>query len=274
MFSTQHTRARHKMDQTTLNNHYKNLAGKYDESYSKTTAAGESKTKYSFGGEDGARCIIELLDVREDDLMVDLGAGTCATAGMVARIAGLKHPVLCADPVQEMLNVAKKKKIANIETLCATAEEFAKKDMKYDKMLIKGAVHHFPVDKMKEIFSGIETQLNAKGVILIDKIGSNRTGGMPFFKKGIEFQRNMQEGLTKILEKILEDLGFKIDKKIINDEMKITKEEAIKYIKNKSISLISALSEEEIEEGIAEVEREYGDVISFRMTREMIIARK
>ena len=79
---------------------------------------------------------------------MDLGAGTCLTRGMFAKIAGLKHPVLCADPVQEMLDVAEKNNIPNIETLCATAKEFAKKDIKYEKMLIKGAVHHFPVDKM------------------------------------------------------------------------------------------------------------------------------
>ena len=69
--------------------------------------------------------------------MVDLGAGTCSTARMIARIAGLKHPVLCADHVQEMLDVAKKNKIPYIETLCATAEEFAKKNINYDKIFIK-----------------------------------------------------------------------------------------------------------------------------------------
>ena len=187
--------------------------------------------------------------------------------------AGLKHPVLCADPVQEMLDVAKKNKIPNIDTLCATAEEFAKKD-KYDKLLIKGAVYHFPVNKMKEIFSGIETQLNAKEVILIDKVGSNRTSGMPFFKKGIEYQRNSQAGLTELLETILGELKFDNEKKVFDDDMNITKEEAIQTLRIKSISCLSALSEEEIEEGIEEVEREYDDVISFTITKEMIVDRK
>ena len=89
--------------------------------------------------------------------------------------------LLCADPVQEKLDVTKKNNIPNIGTLCVTAEQFAKKDLKYDKVLMKGVVHHFPVNKMREIFSRIGTQLNAKGVILIDKVGSNRTSGMLFF---------------------------------------------------------------------------------------------
>ena len=59
--SQYYMRATSKMDQTSLNNHYKKLAGKYDDNYSKTTNAGESKTKYNFGGEDGARFVIELM---------------------------------------------------------------------------------------------------------------------------------------------------------------------------------------------------------------------
>ena len=62
------------MDQTTLNNHYKNLSGKYDDSYSKTTTAEESKSKDNSGGEDWARLFIEILEVKEDDQIVDLGA--------------------------------------------------------------------------------------------------------------------------------------------------------------------------------------------------------
>ena len=97
---------------------------------------------------------------------------------------------------------------------------------------------------------------------------------MPFFKKGIEYQRNSQAGLTELLEKILGDLGFDIEKKVFDDDMKITKEEAIQTIRNISISCLSPLSEEEIEEGIEEVEREYDDVISFSIAKETIVARK
>ena len=262
------------MDQNALNNHYKDLAEKYDDSFSKLTVDSEAKTKFDFGGENGARVIIKLMDIKRDDRMVDLGAGTCKTAGMVAKLADLKYPVLCVDPVQEMLDVAKKNNVQNIETLCSTAEDFARQDMKYDKILIKGAVHHFPVNKMREIFTGIKKQLNDKGVILINKTGANRTGGMPFFKKGIQTRSNMQGGLTELLENLLADLGFHVEKQIFEDDATITKNEAIESIKNRSLSVLSALSDEDIEEGIEEVEREYDDIISYKRIYEMIIAHK
>ena len=263
-----------KMDQTSLNNHYKDLAEEYDDSFTKLSAEGESNNKFDFGGENSARLIVKLLDLKPDDRMVDLGAGTCRTAGMVANIAGLKHPVLCVDPVQEMLNVAKKNNIEKIETLCATADQFAKKDMKYDKLLIKGAVHHFPVDKMREIFTGIEAQLNKKGTILINKAGANRTGGMPFFKKGMEYRSSTQAGITELLENILGDLGFQIEKQVFEDDATISKNDAIESIKNRSLSSLSAMSEEELKEGIEEVERNYGDFIYYKQIWEMIIAQK
>ena len=77
------------MDQTALNNHYKNLAEKYDASYSTFDVAEGSEAKYDFAGESGAKVIIELLGLKTDDRLVDLGAGTCKTAGMVATLAGL-----------------------------------------------------------------------------------------------------------------------------------------------------------------------------------------
>ena len=61
---------------------------------------------------------------------------------------------------------------------------------------------------------------------------------MPFFKKGIEYQRNTQAGLTELLENTLGYLGFDNEKKIFEDGMKITREEAKQTIMNKSISCL------------------------------------
>ena len=65
-------------------------------------------------------------------------------------------------------------KLANIETLCATAEQFVKLDLNYDRLLIKGSVHHFPRNHLQEIFQGIYRQLNDNGIVLIEKVSSNK----------------------------------------------------------------------------------------------------
>ena len=93
--------------------------------------------------------------------------------GMLARLGKLSQPVLCVDPVQEMRDVALNNKMENIETLCETAEEFTERNIKYDKILIKGTVHHFPVENINKIFTGIYNQLNDGGIMLIEKLSGN-----------------------------------------------------------------------------------------------------
>ena len=73
-----------------------------------------------------------------------------------------------------MLDVALNNKVVNIETLCATAEEFVKLDLKYDKLLIKGTVHHFPKEHLQMIFQGIFNQMNDNGIVLIEKVSSKK----------------------------------------------------------------------------------------------------
>ena len=43
--------------------------------------------------------------------MVDLGAGTCDTAGLIASMAGLENPIVCVDPVREMLDIGIRNKM-------------------------------------------------------------------------------------------------------------------------------------------------------------------
>ena len=70
-----------KMNQNLLNNHYKKVADRYDESFS-----AKNFTGYSFIGEAGARTIIEMMKIRKEDRVVDLGSGTCVTAGTARKI--------------------------------------------------------------------------------------------------------------------------------------------------------------------------------------------
>lgn len=67
------------MNQETLNSHYKNIATKYDSSFTSTTEKG--KKGHTFLGEDGAKDLVRMLKLQKDDKLVDLGAGTCTTAG-------------------------------------------------------------------------------------------------------------------------------------------------------------------------------------------------
>ena len=67
------------MDQDQLNTHYKRLASTYNQSF--TSSTDDGKKGYTFLGEEGARIYQDLMKLRSSDKLVDLGAGTCVTAG-------------------------------------------------------------------------------------------------------------------------------------------------------------------------------------------------
>ena len=210
--------------------------------------------------------------------------------GMLVRLGNLTQPVLCVDPVQEMLDVAEANKMENIETLCETAEEFTKRQIKYDKILIKGTVHHFPAENIENIFTGIYNQLNEGGILLIEKLSGNKVNflklyvqliffvqnaGIPFFKRGKEVQLEVHQGLTEKLVGIFESLKFKkVEKFAIECHTSKTKDEAIAHIKNRSASSWATLTEDEIEDGVKDVQENFGDIIEYITEMEIIIATK
>ena len=67
------------VNQETLNFHYKNIANKYDSVFSSKTE--EGKKGHTFLGEEGAKDLVRMLKLQKYDKLVDLGAGTCTTAG-------------------------------------------------------------------------------------------------------------------------------------------------------------------------------------------------
>ena len=259
------------MDQEQLNSHYKRLAGTYNQSFSSSTDA--DKKGYVFLGEEGARTLMALLQLGKQDKLVDLGAGTCVLALQLAKLAGLEQSVLCVEPVQEMLDVALKDNPDNIETFCEVAEEFVARDIHYDKIIIKGTVHHFPRDHLEQIFAGISRQLNKNGILLIEKV-SGKTSISSFFKRGHELHRQTHEGLSERLMQILSDLGMKVEYKTVTADSSKTKAETIEYMRNRSVSSWEMLTNEEIEEGVRMIQESGEDLIISSIEKEIIIASK
>ena len=69
------------------------------------------------------------------------------------------------------------------------------------------------------------------------------------------------------------DFG-KVEKFSIECHNSKTKEEAIAHVKNRSASSWSTLTDEEIEEGIKDVQENFGDIIKYITEMEIIIATK
>jgi len=220
--------------------------------------------------------IIEKLRITKKDKVVDLGAGTCKMAGLVSRLANLESPIICVDPVEKMLDIAVKNGVKNIKTIVATAEEFTEMKLEYDKIFIKVAIHHFDRSRLKETFVSIRRQLRKNGGILIEFLGDDRKEGSPFFEKGINAQNKLQKGLTEDLSKILKDLGFTVEVFDFCYQLMVQKANAIKFISNRASSVLSMMSDDDIKNGILEVERKYAnvDIIQWNTKRIVIVAWK
>ena len=259
------------MDQGKLNSHYKRLAGTYNQAF--TSITDKDKKGYVFLGEEGARTLMDLLKLGKQDRLVDLGAGTCVNALQLAQLAELEQSVICVEPVQEMLDVALKNNSGNIETFCETAETFVARNIHYDKIIIKGTVHHFPRENLELIFSGIYRQLNKNGILLIEKV-SGKTSISTFFKRGHKLHKLAHAGLTERVMEILSGLGMRVEYKTVTADSTKTKAETIEYMRNRSVSSWEMLSDEEIEEGVRGIQEHDGDIITSSVEKEIIVATK
>ena len=120
-----------------------------------------------------------------------------------------------------------------VQTLCETGLEFSQRSIRYDKLLMKMVVHHFPRDRLRDIFQGFYTQLNDNGIILIERASGNKVrmmsvklnhviivswmmtqGGMPYFKKGQWEESDADRRFRDRLVLLLVELGFSVRSKV------------------------------------------------------------
>ena len=72
----------------------------------------------------------------------------------------------------------------------------------------------------------------------------------------------------------LSDVGFEVSTEYVEQKVTKTKQEAVDYIRNRSVSSWANLTDEQIEEGVKELNDNYGDTVEYTTEREMIIATK
>ena len=91
--------------------------------------------------------IQEKLQLKPDDVLVDIGGGTGWMTQRLWKAAGLKEPALCVDPSAAMLEKAKERE--GVTPVLATAEQFFSSPSRvpFNKVLICGSFHHIPNQK-------------------------------------------------------------------------------------------------------------------------------
>ena len=99
--------------------------------------------------------------------IAEVGAGTCVFASLLGSRMGLELPVVCYEPVAELLEAAAD--FANVRAVHGGAAEFARdaSDNAFDLVYTKDTAHHFAVDSLTGVHRGLCAKLKPGGRYLM-----------------------------------------------------------------------------------------------------------
>jgi cyclopropane fatty-acyl-phospholipid synthase-like methyltransferase len=180
------------------------------------------------------------------------------------------YSFLCVDPSSDLINEARRN---GIDSIIADALEFSLLDNKYDIIILKEMIHHISIDSLTKLFQNISKQLNDNGLVLI--VTRPVHTDFPFFKKVKKIWSTTQPELSVFTSSLLE-ANYNIE--VIEWDYFVTmkKDNWYKFIKNRSFSEFSLCTDNELEEGIQELEVKYKDTDTLKFNDKLllIIARK
>ena len=132
---------------------------------------------------------------------------------------------------------------------------------KFDLILIKQTIHFFNFREIKELISLCKTKLKKGGKILIFTLETSKNEIPTFLlmKKKLKLSLKRDKKIIRLISKNYSLINMR---KFLF-KVKISKNEYIKMIKNRYISILSSLNSDEISKGIDEINYRYKKLISF-----------
>ena len=132
---------------------------------------------------------------------------------------------------------------------------------KFDLILIKQTIHFFNFREIKELISLCKTKLKKEGKILIFTLetSKNEIPAFLLMKKKLKLSLKRDKKIIRLISKNYSLINIR---KFLF-KVKISKNEYIKMIKNRYISILLSLNSDEISKGIHEINYRYKKLISF-----------
>ena len=152
------------------------------------------------------------------------------------------------------------------------ALKYLDKKEKYDLILIKQTIHFFSKTNLNRLLNLAQKSLNPKGKILIFSL-KTKNNKIPCFKKmrkNLEKSLKRDESLFKIIKKNLKKVSYTS----FNFKVNISKQKYIRMIRERYISCLLNMSNNEIKFGISEIKSKYKNQIKFTDTLKCISFRK
>ncbi|MEM7127033.1 MAG: class I SAM-dependent methyltransferase [Chloroflexota bacterium] len=238
--------------------HYATVATSYNQSY------------FLKEGTDYQRWELEQVQqsmrLNPEDKVVDLGCGTGVFSSTLYMNAGLSNPVLAVEPSQAMLDQAQN--LLGIKPFCANAVTFAQQPkIRYDKILMKGMIHHVPLVDLPQLYRGVYQQLRPQGLLLT--VTRPTFVHYPFFPAALAVWEKHQPPAELFVEE-QERAGFSVSYQTHSYPVYLPKQQWFAMIRSRFWSTFSYFDDNELRAGIAELEEAYADQDYLSFTDELI----
>ena len=195
------------------------------------------------------------LPIDSNDIVLDIGGGTGEIAHEVWKLGNLKNPVLCTDPSKNMVAVANTKE--GVSGVQADAEKFfaslsmsLDSNKSFNKILMCGCVHLF--SDPKAVFAGVKEHLSENGVCLV--VQSLRISHL--FKS---LREKLEDACFswEPFYRIFKTFGLKFNVTRSTEKFSLPKAQWYAGLRDRFLTKLECFTDEEIEEGIRELENEY-----------------
>ena len=206
------------------------------------------------------------INFNKDTKILDIGCGRANIISALQKKYKFKNKSTGIDVVANK-DIKKNIVFKKIEAL-----KYLKKQEKYDLILIKQTIHFFSKTKLNRLLNLAKKSLNPKGKILIFSL-KTKNNKIPCFKKmrkNLEISLKRDENLFKIIKKNLKKVSYTS----FNFKVNISKQKYIRMIRERYISCLLNMSNNEIKFGISEIKSKYKNQIKFTDTLKCISYRK
>ena len=189
-------------------------------------------------------------------------------AHMIWKHVGLRQPVLCVEPSEGMLKVAREKD--GVVTVKATAEVFFNSPPKrmFNVVLMNGSFNHLQDPAL--VISGVRECLPKNGTVVITSHKSH----LPIISEAKALLEKCTDHTDNTLD-LIRSSGLKAEVKIVVQNYAIDKQFWYNFMRKRMYTFLRQFSDEQIEAGIEEMEKQYGDDSEIQMesTLQMILVK-
>lgn len=203
--------------------------------------------------------LIKSLDLHEEIKILDVGCGRGYLLRSLANKANLINIPFGVEPVKHEGPISHHIKIIN-----SSINSFLdNNNIKFDVVILKQVLHLLNQNEREYFYYKVKKHLNDNAkIVFIHMNDQTEIPQFPIMKNRLKKSLNSHQYLSEELIKNFKLL--KIDN--FNFNVNISSKEYLEMIRNKYISVILDLNEEEIEKGIEFIKKHYPNQLSFKDT--------